>query len=324
MSKTNNLTDFLTDLANGIRTAEGTTAKIDPQDFRSRVEGVVATVLADDTVTADTLLSGVTAHDASGNAISGSIATQFGGFSETVEPQGPNDLGGMPFIRLQTEVSSPIHVSPSTGGAISLMAPIESFGDATSDAVAAGKTFTSSAGLKVVGTGEQIDSAYNRGYDVGYSDGCNETYDEAYEEGHNEGYNNCLLKNAPLICQGAYYPIISNEYGITNATMWSPQQFSSGECGVVYYINNNLACGVTSSSGVITITAINRNATYDVVVFLRIDFSYINMSDNQVSNRFYKYIDVASGSSNTAVIRVSDYQESEKVDYELEGVQYYV
>lgn len=40
MSKQNNLPDFLIDLADGIRTAEGTTDPINPQDFRSRVEAL--------------------------------------------------------------------------------------------------------------------------------------------------------------------------------------------------------------------------------------------------------------------------------------------
>lgn len=42
MSKTNNLTDFLTDLANGIRTAEGSTGAINPQDFRTRIENLAS------------------------------------------------------------------------------------------------------------------------------------------------------------------------------------------------------------------------------------------------------------------------------------------
>lgn len=42
MSKSDNLTDFLTDLADGIRTVEGTTDAINPQDFRDRVESFVA------------------------------------------------------------------------------------------------------------------------------------------------------------------------------------------------------------------------------------------------------------------------------------------
>ena len=40
MSKNNNLNDFLKDLADGIRTAEGSTTPINPQDFRSRVEAL--------------------------------------------------------------------------------------------------------------------------------------------------------------------------------------------------------------------------------------------------------------------------------------------
>jgi hypothetical protein len=42
--KTNNLTAFLTDIATTIRTAEGTTADIDPQDFSDRIEALPATV----------------------------------------------------------------------------------------------------------------------------------------------------------------------------------------------------------------------------------------------------------------------------------------
>ncbi|MCM1289631.1 MAG: hypothetical protein NC132_03150 [Corallococcus sp.] len=40
MSKTNNLTDFLTDTANAIRAKKGTTAKIDPQDFAGEIASI--------------------------------------------------------------------------------------------------------------------------------------------------------------------------------------------------------------------------------------------------------------------------------------------
>ena len=40
MSKANNLTDFLTDLANTIRTKKGTSGLIDPQDFSSEIDGI--------------------------------------------------------------------------------------------------------------------------------------------------------------------------------------------------------------------------------------------------------------------------------------------
>lgn len=45
--KTNNLTAFLTDIATTIRTAEGTTDPIDPQDFSDRIEALPETVRPD-------------------------------------------------------------------------------------------------------------------------------------------------------------------------------------------------------------------------------------------------------------------------------------
>lgn len=40
MAKTNNLTDFLTDVADAIRDKKGTTAKINPQDFSSEIKSI--------------------------------------------------------------------------------------------------------------------------------------------------------------------------------------------------------------------------------------------------------------------------------------------
>ena len=40
MAKNNNLTDFLTDVANAIRTKKGTSALIDPQDFSDEIASI--------------------------------------------------------------------------------------------------------------------------------------------------------------------------------------------------------------------------------------------------------------------------------------------
>lgn len=54
MAKTNNLTDFLTDLADGIRAKKGTTGAINPQDFRSEIESIeTGTDTSDATATED-------------------------------------------------------------------------------------------------------------------------------------------------------------------------------------------------------------------------------------------------------------------------------
>ena len=40
MAKTNNLTDFLTDLADAIRTKKGITERINPQDFSAEIASI--------------------------------------------------------------------------------------------------------------------------------------------------------------------------------------------------------------------------------------------------------------------------------------------
>ena len=52
MAKNNNLTDFLTDVANAIRSKKGTTAKINPQDFASEIASITSS--GGDTPTPDT------------------------------------------------------------------------------------------------------------------------------------------------------------------------------------------------------------------------------------------------------------------------------
>lgn len=60
MSKQNNLTDFLTDLAEAIRNKKGTSEKIDPQNFSDEIKGLnttpnvtIVTIESGDTYTID-------------------------------------------------------------------------------------------------------------------------------------------------------------------------------------------------------------------------------------------------------------------------------
>jgi hypothetical protein len=63
MAKNNNLQDFLTDVADGIRAKKGTTEKINPQDFRQEIESIETGVdTSDATATSSDILLGKTAY----------------------------------------------------------------------------------------------------------------------------------------------------------------------------------------------------------------------------------------------------------------------
>lgn len=84
MAKNNNLTDFLTDVANAIRTKKGTTGTIDPQNFSSEIASISTGVdTSDGNIEPTTVLKGYKGY-AKGVAVNGAIETYDGTVEDVV------------------------------------------------------------------------------------------------------------------------------------------------------------------------------------------------------------------------------------------------
>lgn len=109
---------------------------------------------SDATVTPDDMPAGITAY-ANGEKVTGSAKYIRGIMLEAGTAESNNG-----YIRLAHTVSTPTFITPAVGGTIKLSAPLSDLGDANPENVAAGKTFTSAAGLCVTGTAkESIDTS---------------------------------------------------------------------------------------------------------------------------------------------------------------------
>lgn len=82
MAKNNNLTDFLTDVANAIREKDGTTGTINPQDFSDKIKAIQTGVdTSDGNIEPTTVLKGYKGY-AKGVAVNGAIETYDGSYED--------------------------------------------------------------------------------------------------------------------------------------------------------------------------------------------------------------------------------------------------
>lgn len=84
MAKNNNLTDFLTDVANAIREKDGSTGTINPQDFSDKIKAIQTGVdTSDGNIEPTTVLKGYKGY-AKGVAVNGAIETYDGTVEDVV------------------------------------------------------------------------------------------------------------------------------------------------------------------------------------------------------------------------------------------------
>lgn len=146
------LDTMFTNIGNAIREKDGSTDPITPGNMPAKIRAIQTGYdTSDATVTASDMPEGVIGYGASGK-VTGNVFELGSGYAAGGTLNEIANTGS----NISVNASFPFDTLARKGSAMLISLPYASFGTATAADVAKGKTFTSAAGFKVVGTMEPI------------------------------------------------------------------------------------------------------------------------------------------------------------------------
>lgn len=228
-------------IANAIREKDGTTAatdKISPPNYESRIRAIQTGVdTSDATAVASDIASGKTAYGARGK-ITGTVVSVESGSISSATGSNPEFNSATNTITISASFPQGSMFKPSS--TLEMTIPASAFGDATVADVASGRTFTSSAGLKLTGTAS-----------TGGVSTSDATATSADIRRGATAYISSGKVSGTMPDAGA----ISGKLGITGGASWNPSDPNRGS-GTVTITGVNQSAGYTEgySNGSITVT----------------------------------------------------------------------